>query len=178
MRFAHDRSGEADSKAALEAYLAAQRQAARKILPEVPAAYRNNPFGAARHSETRIVSIGAGNVRAEIDGIQREYVISEDANHFWVNGHIFPRIPRYPASGSRASRESASSPMPGQVLRILVEQGNDVQIGDPLVVLEAMKMEQTIYAHADGIVDQILVATGQVVAPGQTLVRISGQEAV
>jgi propionyl-CoA carboxylase alpha chain len=176
--FAHDRSGEAESKAALDAYLSGQRQASRAILLHVPAGYRNNPIGAELRSETRIVSTGAGNVRAEIDGVQREYVISEDAGHYWVNGHIFPRVPRYPASGSRASRESASSPMPGQVLRILVTQGSEVRIGDPLVVLEAMKMEQTIYAHAEGIVDQILVATGQVVAPGQTLVRISGKETV
>jgi acetyl/propionyl-CoA carboxylase alpha subunit len=176
--FAHDRSGEAECKAALEAYLSAQRQASRKILPNVSDGYRNNPFGAGQRSEARVVSIGAGNVRAEIGGVQREYVISEDAGHYWVDGHIFPRVPRYPASGSRASRESASSPMPGQVLRILVARGSEVRIGDPLVVLEAMKMEQTIYAHADGIVDQILVATGQVVAPGQTLVRISGKETV
>lgn len=37
-------------------------------------------------------------------------------------------------------------------------------------------MEQTIYAHAEGIVDKVLVTIGQVVAPGQTLVRISGKE--
>jgi acetyl/propionyl-CoA carboxylase alpha subunit len=176
--FVHDRSGEAEGKAAMGVYLSAQRLAARKILPHVPDGYRNNPFGAERRSEGRVVSIGAGNVRAEIDGIQREYVISEDGGQYWVNGHTFPRVPRYPASGSRASGESASSPMPGQVLRILVAQGSEVRIGDPLVVLEAMKMEQTIYAHADGIVDQVLVTTGQVVAPGQTLVRISGKETV
>jgi propionyl-CoA carboxylase alpha chain len=178
MPFVHDRSDEVDSKAALEAYLSRQLQASRKILPEVPAGYRNNPLEAGSRAEATIVSIGAGNVRAEIDGIQREYVISEDACHYWVNAHIFPRVPRYPPSGSRASRESASSPMPGQVLRILVTQGSEVRIGDSLVVLEAMKMEQTIYAHADGNVDQILVTTGQVVAPGQTLVRISGKEKV
>ena len=66
--------------------------------------------------------------------------------------------------------------MPGQVLRILTEPGREVRIGDPLVVLEAMKMEQTIYAHTAGIVDRILVEPGQVVAPGQTLVRIRGKE--
>ena len=177
--FAYDRSGEAESKAALEAYVSAQRLASRKILPHVPDGYRNNPFGAeSARAEAKLVSIGAGNVRAEVYGVEREYVISEDAGHYWVNGHIFPRVPRYPRSGSRASRESASSPMPGQVLRILVAQGSEVRIGEPLVVLEAMKMEQTIYAHANGIVDQVLVTTGQVVAPGQTLVRISGKETV
>jgi biotin carboxyl carrier protein len=66
--------------------------------------------------------------------------------------------------------------MPGQVLRILVNAGSEVHLGEALVVLEAMKMEQTIHAHADGIVDQILVAPGQVVAPGETLVRIRGKE--
>jgi propionyl-CoA carboxylase alpha chain len=176
--FEHDRSGESHSRSALEAYLAVARQSARKILPHVPAGYRNNPFGAVVRSEARMVSSADGVVRAEIDGVQREYVISEDDNRYWVNGYIFPRVPRYPSSESRASRESASSPMPGQVLRILAAQGSDVRIGDPLVVLEAMKMEQTIYAHADGVVDQVLVTTGQVVAPGQTLVRISGKEKV
>ena len=176
--FEHDRSGESHSKAALEAYLAVTRQAARNIVPYVPSGYRNNPFGALVRSKARIVSVTAGGLRAEIDGVQREYVISEDANHYWVNDHIFPRVPRYPSSESRASRESASSPMPGQVLRILAEPGRDVHIGDPLVVLEAMKMEQTIYAHADGVVEQVLVTIGQVVALGQTLVRISGKEKV
>jgi biotin carboxyl carrier protein len=54
--------------------------------------------------------------------------------------------------------------------------GSEVHIGDPLVVLEAMKMEQTIYAHAGGIVDAVLVTQGQVVAPGETLVRIQSKE--
>lgn len=175
--FEPDRSAEAHTKAALEAYLAATRQTGRRILPHVPAGYRNSPFTPTQaHSEVTIVSITQGKLRAEIDGIEREYIISEDENRYWINGHIFPRVPRYPSSESRASRESASSPMPGQVLRILAGQGSEVRMGDPLVVLEAMKMEQTIYAHADGVVDQVLVTAGQVVAPGQTLVRISAKE--
>jgi 3-methylcrotonyl-CoA carboxylase alpha subunit len=66
--------------------------------------------------------------------------------------------------------------MPGQVLRIVAVPGSEVRIGDPLVVLEAMKMEQTIFAHAAGIVDEVLVTQGQVVAPGETLVRIRSKE--
>lgn len=175
--FECDRSAESHSRAALDAYLAATRQAARKILPHVPAGYRNNPFGAEPAcSEVKIISIAAERLRAEINGVQREYVISEDAGRYWVNEYMFVRVPRYPSAESRASRESASSPMPGQVLRIVAAQGSEVRVGDPLVVLEAMKMEQTIYAHAEGVVDQVLVTAGQVVAPGQTLVRISGKE--
>ncbi len=176
--FERERGADESARAALDAHLAATRQAARTILPHVAAGFRNNPFKEEPRRDVKIVAFGAGTVHAEIDGIQREYVISEDESRYWVNGHIFPRVPRYPASGSRASRESASSPMPGRVLRILAAQGSEVRIGDPLVVLEAMKMEQTIYAHADGVVDQVLVTVGQVVAPGQTLVRISAKEAV
>jgi biotin carboxyl carrier protein len=66
--------------------------------------------------------------------------------------------------------------MPGQVLRVLVREGQQVKSGDSLVVLEAMKMEQTIRTSIDGVVKSILVDTGQLVAPGQMLVQISAQE--
>jgi pyruvate carboxylase subunit B len=66
--------------------------------------------------------------------------------------------------------------MPGQVLRILVKQGQQVKTGDSLVVLEAMKMEQTIRTTINGVVQSVLVTTGQVVAPGQMLVQISALE--
>ncbi len=66
--------------------------------------------------------------------------------------------------------------MPGQVLRILVQQGQIVKSGDPLVVLEAMKMEQTIRTTINGRVQSVLVKNGQVVAPGQMLVEIGAEE--
>jgi len=66
--------------------------------------------------------------------------------------------------------------MPGQVLRILVSEGQRVKPGDALVALEAMKMEQTIKATMDGVVRAILVKPGQVVAPGQLLVEIDSTE--
>ena len=62
--------------------------------------------------------------------------------------------------------------MPGQVLRILVEVGQQISAGDALVILEAMKMEQTLRASADGVVEAVLVKQGDVVAPGDTLVEI------
>jgi biotin carboxyl carrier protein len=66
--------------------------------------------------------------------------------------------------------------MPGQVLRILVHEGQKVKTGDSLVVLEAMKMEQTIRTTINGRVQSVLVKTGQVVAPGQMLVEIGAEE--
>jgi biotin carboxyl carrier protein len=66
--------------------------------------------------------------------------------------------------------------MPGQVLRILVREGQQVKMGDSLVVLEAMKMEQTIRTTINGRVQSVLVKAGQVVAPGQMLIEIGAEE--
>jgi biotin carboxyl carrier protein len=58
----------------------------------------------------------------------------------------------------------------------LVAAGQHVSLGDPLVVLEAMKMEQTIRTTINGVVSAILVEPGQVIAPAQMLVEISALE--
>jgi 3-methylcrotonyl-CoA carboxylase alpha subunit len=65
--------------------------------------------------------------------------------------------------------------MPGQVLKILVEVGQRVSSGDALVVLEAMKMEQTLRSATDGVVEAVLVKQGDVVAPGDRLVEIAAE---
>jgi acetyl/propionyl-CoA carboxylase alpha subunit len=174
--FEHDRSEEALHRAALDAHRMARIQADRKILPHVPAGYRNNPWPPqATTPKTQILSCDSQQLRADIDGIQRTFDISEDDHHWWIGNYIFPKVSRYPSSQSAGAHESASSPMPGKVLRILVTAGADVQAGQPLVVLEAMKMEQIVKAHAAGKVAAILVKVGDVVAPGQTLIQM-GEE--
>ena len=92
-----------------------------------------------------------------------------------------PYTPRATAAllakpGAARGNAAASSPMPGQVLRIAVKEGQRVQQGDPLVVLEAMKMEQTVRTAIPGVVKSILVKLGQVVGPGQMLVEVSAEE--
>ena len=64
------------------------------------------------------------------------------------------------------------APMPGQVLLVPVTVGDAVKAGDPIVVLESMKMELTIAAPADGVVAELTVAAGDRVAVDQPLARI------
>jgi acetyl/propionyl-CoA carboxylase alpha subunit len=173
--FEPDRRGEAVAKAALDAYTVSQHCAARSVLPSIAPGYRNNPF-VQRGENAKVISIEPGRVRVEIDGAQHVFDIAQDERFDWVGPFTFPRVSRYPASESAASAETASSPMPGKVLRILAAEGDEVKAGDPLVVLEAMKMEQTIRAHAAGMVEAVLVTPGQVVAPGETLIRIRARE--
>ena len=78
-----------------------------------------------------------------------------------------------PAAGALAAGEVVTSPMPGNILKINVAQGQKVNEGDVLIVLEAMKMENEISATKSGTVAQINVTKGAVVETGTPLVVIA-----
>jgi len=65
--------------------------------------------------------------------------------------------------------------MPGQVREVRVREGERVQAGQVLLVMEAMKMELRVTASADGVVKRLLVAAGQVVQRGQRLIELSDE---
>lgn len=72
-----------------------------------------------------------------------------------------------------AAGETVKSPMPGNILRINVTQGQKVEEGDVLLILEAMKMENEVVATKAGTVAQIVTAKGAVVETGTPLVVIA-----
>jgi biotin carboxyl carrier protein len=72
------------------------------------------------------------------------------------------------AGGVRTPRVTA--PMPGKVLAVRVEVGQRVAAGDPLAVLEAMKMETVVVADGDATVKEVHVTAGATIEPGQVLV--------
>ena len=71
---------------------------------------------------------------------------------------------------------SLKSPMPGQVVAFKVAVGDTVKKGEPLAVIEAMKIEHTITAPTDGVVAELLFGAGDLVADGDELLRIDSQE--
>ena len=77
--------------------------------------------------------------------------------------------PAAPAGAALAAGEVVKSPMPGNILKINVTQGQKVNEGDVLLVLEAMKMENEIVATKSGTVAQIVTAKGAVVETGAPL---------
>ncbi|WP_457753603.1 sodium-extruding oxaloacetate decarboxylase subunit alpha [Thermococcus sp.] len=79
-------------------------------------------------------------------------------------------VPSAPASA--VGGNVVSAPMPGKVLRILVNEGDEVKVGQGLLVLEAMKMENEIPAPKDGIIKKILVKEGDTVDTGQPLIEL------
>lgn len=131
--------------------------------------------------EAEVVACERGSIRLALDGVQREFRILEVDERLYLQSSlglvVVIRLPRHPIPQSANQEGTASSPMPGQVLKILVSEGQRVSAGDALLILEAMKMEQTIRATTDGVVEIIRVRSGQVVSPGDVLVQIATPEA-
>jgi len=73
------------------------------------------------------------------------------------------------APAASGSGETVSSPMPGTILDVKVAAGQAVKSGDILFILEAMKMENEIFAPCDGTVSSVAVSKGAAVNPGDVL---------
>jgi len=71
-----------------------------------------------------------------------------------------------------AKAGDVKAPMPGLVLEIAVKEGEQVQEGQPLLILEAMKMENVLKSPGEGMVEEIVVQQGSPVDKGQLLIRI------
>lgn len=77
------------------------------------------------------------------------------------------------SEAAAAKVNELKAPMPGLIVDIRVQPGQPVQKGDPLLVLEAMKMENILKAPADGLIDSIKVALRANVTKGQVLVQFA-----
>jgi propionyl-CoA carboxylase alpha chain len=179
----------------VQAYIEYSEHKRRKVLPTIARRFRNNPYvapaskfeiagreyavGGAR-AGAEVVAVGDECIEAMVDGVRHRFHLHRAGERFFVHSALgqrtVVRLPRYTRAATTGQRQAASSPMPGQVLRVMTAAGQRVAPGDPLVVLEAMKMEQTIKATMSGVVGAVLVKPGEMVAPGQMLVEIRSAE--
>lgn len=97
--------------------------------------------------------------------------------HMWVGSSRFavelrdPRSlrSRQKAGGDEAGPKKIVAPMPGRVVRLLVAEGSEVEAGQGIIVVEAMKMQNEIKAPKKGVVQKILANPGAAVNPGDVL---------
>ena len=82
-----------------------------------------------------------------------------------------PAAPAAPVN--LAAGETVTAPMPGNIIRVDVAQGDTVKAGQILIILEAMKMENEIVSPKDGTVAQVVTSKGSVVDTGSPLVVIA-----
>jgi biotin carboxyl carrier protein len=99
------------------------------------------------------------------------YLIDVDG----VNHEVSVVDPRKAAlrAGAADGAAAVRTQMPGRVVRVLVEAGAAVSKGQPLVVVEAMKMENELKAPRDGVVARLLVSAGDLVEGKATLIELA-----
>jgi len=85
---------------------------------------------------------------------------------------ITPPAPPVPAPTSAAAAASVTAPMPGAIIRVLVGAGDSVKLNQPVILLEAMKMENEIVSPVNGTVLAVHTAQGASVNTGDLLVSI------
>lgn len=116
---------------------------------------------------------------------QRNCFVAEDDKHIFtfIDGKTFhfEKVDEQPdygdsqAAGS-SNRDEIKPPMPGSVVKILVEQGQAVEEGQGVIIVEAMKMETTIYSSITGTVKQVNVETGEQVDSDKIMIVIEKDE--
>ena len=113
-----------------------------------------------------------------LDGAQNRAVVLDHGDTIAVfidgAGWSFERVdPLAPPEGADAHTGRLSAPMPGRVVQLLVAPGDNVSQGQPLIVIEAMKMEHTIAAPRNGTVETVRYAIGDLVEEGAELIALA-----
>ena len=103
-------------------------------------------------------------------------VVADDVTWVFVDGRVFELVEVRPGDRARATGHghhgSLTAPMPATVRRVAVTVGDTVTRGDTLVILEAMKMELPVRAHATGTIRAVHCQEGDLVQPGLVLIEI------
>jgi pyruvate carboxylase subunit A/propionyl-CoA carboxylase alpha chain len=131
----------------------------------------------ADHADIALVSATPRHVVLTVDGVDRPFDVARYQDSVFVDSaggsvHLVA-LPRFPDPDDALAHGSLLAPMPGSVLRVGAAVGDAVTAGQPLVWLEAMKMEHTITAPADGVLAELNVEPGQQVEVGAVLARVN-----
>ena len=141
--------------------------------------YRFTRGGVALPDDNGVTLVAASPdevVLADDNGVATAFTVARYGTAIYVDSPLgavaLSAVPRFPEPGSVVEQGSLLAPMPGSVIRLGAALGDTVTAGQPLIWLEAMKMEHTITAPADGVVVELDVSVGQQVEVGTVLARV------
>ncbi|WP_326938148.1 acetyl/propionyl/methylcrotonyl-CoA carboxylase subunit alpha [Amycolatopsis cynarae] len=129
--------------------------------------------GGVDGTDVALVHATPDHVVLDVGGVRRAFDVGRYPGLVCVGPVSLTPLPRFTEPGAALAAGSLVAPMPGTVLRVAVQAGDTVAAGDPLLWLEAMKMEHRISAPADGVVDQLPVSVGQQVEVGAVLAVVT-----
>jgi pyruvate carboxylase subunit A/propionyl-CoA carboxylase alpha chain len=128
------------------------------------------------HDGVTMVTAQPDRVVLAVDGVERPFDVARYGEQIFVDSPLGPvqlvALPRFPDPDAAVAQGSLLAPMPGSVLRVGAAVGDTVTAGQPLIWLEAMKMEHTVTAPSDGVLAELNVEAGQQVEVGAVLARV------
>jgi len=123
--------------------------------------------------ELPVLDCGPSQVSLELDGLRRTFLVARYPGQLYVDSPLGPvaltPLPRFADPAEQLPAGSLLAPMPGAVIRLGAAVGEPVQVGQPLIWIEAMKMEHPVLAPTTGVVTELPVALGSQVRTGDVL---------
>ena len=127
-----------------------------------------------------LVEVTPDRVVLDVDGVRRAYRVHRVGAAVFVDGPdgaaSLAELPRLPLPTAAVAAGSLLAPLPGAVTRVNVKVGQRVTAGEPLLTLEAMKLEHPVLAPIDGVVTELPVPTGGQVQTGAVLAVIEEED--
>ncbi|MGQ5259208.1 ATP-binding protein [Micromonospora sp. ZYX-F-536] len=127
-----------------------------------------------------LVEAAPDRVVLDVDGVRRAYRVHRVGSEIFVDGPdgaaSLTELPRFPLPTAELAAGSLLAPLPGAVTRVHVQVGQRVAAGDPLLTLEAMKLEHPVLAPTDGVVAELPVPAGGQVRTGAVLAVVTSEE--
>ncbi|MFF0313107.1 biotin carboxylase N-terminal domain-containing protein [Micromonospora sp. NPDC005252] len=137
--------------------------------------------GSASAPTVALVEATPDRVVLDVDGVRQAYRVHRVGSEVFVDGPdgaaSLVELPRLPLPTAAVAAGSLLAPLPGAVTRVHVQVGQRVTAGDPLLTLEAMKLEHPVLAPTDGVVTELPVPAGGQVRTGTVLAVIDGSPA-
>jgi len=125
----------------------------------------------------QIISCTHHELKIELNGIIKTFAINTSDTEYYIHtpsiGNIhLTQKERFPIKEIEKIKGAYIAPMPSQIIKILLQAGDKVQSGQGLVILSSMKMENTIEATEDGIIEEVYVSEGENIEAGTLLIKM------
>ncbi|MGH8861041.1 MAG: biotin/lipoyl-containing protein, partial [Jatrophihabitantaceae bacterium] len=142
--------------------------------------YRHTRGGLESIEGVTLVAARPDEVTLDVRGVQRRYAVTRYADTVHVDtprgSARFEIAPRFVDPADQMAAGSLVAPMPGSVVRVAVGIGDRVTAGQPVLWLEAMKMQHQINAPADGVVTELPVSPGEQIDVGAVLAVVTEED--
>ncbi len=134
-----------------------------------------------KKKKVQMIKANDGVVIFLLEGKRVKYSLAQEEDKIFIHHEnlgaiLLTELPRFKSSEKAKSKSNHVAPMPGKIIKVLVRAGDQVKTDDELVIIESMKMENSVRAIRTGLVTEVFVAHGQLVEKNDRLIKFEKEE--